>query len=235
MTPGYAGRASRAVAPPWFHDPFAGGRGRERRPRTVGPEHHVGPSSLGGPNRGRRGGGSVDHLQPYSATLGPQSQGARPCLPESDQRPRQWGNQDGASCHAHNLSESNNRPLPGAAPIVASHCGSPPLPGVLSMTTPDTPNPLADPSASATASAKCAGPSQHPGLSRRAPHRRAAPANPGPIRSGSDQARGVRCGWRGLAPALQPLPSQGGTTNTTGSNTAGCSKTAYCMLSQHVS
>jgi len=54
------------------------------------------------------------------------------------------------------------------------------------MTTPDTPNPLADPSASATASAKCAGPSQHPGLSRRAPRCRAAPANPGPMRPGSD-------------------------------------------------
>ncbi len=74
------------------------------------------------------------------------------------------------------------------------------------MTTPDTPNPLADPSASATASAK-RGPSQHPGLSRRAPHRRAAPANPGPIGTGSDAAHWVRCGWRALAPALQPLPT----------------------------
>ena len=55
---------------------------------------------------------SVDHLQTYSGTLGPQSEGARPCFPESGQRPRQWGNEDGASCHAHNLSVSNNRPLP---------------------------------------------------------------------------------------------------------------------------
>ena len=29
------------------NDPFAGGRGREGGPRTVGPEHHVGPASLG--------------------------------------------------------------------------------------------------------------------------------------------------------------------------------------------
>src|SRR5262249_52012458 len=74
--------------------PCAGGRGRERRPRTVGPEHHVGPSSLGGPYRGRRGGVSVDDLQTYSAKVGPESKGARPCFPESGQRPRQWGNQD---------------------------------------------------------------------------------------------------------------------------------------------
>jgi hypothetical protein len=44
-------------------DPFAGGRRRERRPRTVGAEHHVGPASLRGPHRGRRGGVSVDDLQ----------------------------------------------------------------------------------------------------------------------------------------------------------------------------
>jgi hypothetical protein len=43
-------------------DPLAGGRGRERGPRTVGPEHHVGPASLGGPYRRRRGGASVDDL-----------------------------------------------------------------------------------------------------------------------------------------------------------------------------
>src|SRR5262249_44382789 len=52
-------------------------------------------------------------LQTYSAKVGPESKGARPCFPESGQRPRQWGNQDGASCHAHNISESNNRPTPG--------------------------------------------------------------------------------------------------------------------------
>jgi hypothetical protein len=69
-----------------------------------GPEHHVGPASLGGPYRGRRGRVSVDDPQAYCGMLGPESEGARPCFPESGQRPRQWGNQDGASCHTHNLS-----------------------------------------------------------------------------------------------------------------------------------
>src|SRR5207237_3189204 len=43
-------------------DPFAGGGRRERRPRTVGPEYHSGPASLGGPHRRRRGGVSIDDL-----------------------------------------------------------------------------------------------------------------------------------------------------------------------------
>jgi hypothetical protein len=34
----------------------------------------------------------------------------------------------------------------------------------------------------------------------------AAPTNPGPIPTGSDEAHGVRCGWRAFAPALRPLP-----------------------------
>ena len=117
-------------------DPFAGGRGREGGPRTVGPEHHVGPASFGGPYRGCRRGVSVDDLQTYSGTVGPESKGARPGFPESGQRPRQWGNQDGASCHAHNLSESNNRPTPRGVRVVAFHCGSTPLPGVLSRPRP---------------------------------------------------------------------------------------------------
>ena len=104
-TRGYAGRASRLVAPPWFQTtPLLAAAGRERRSRTVGPEHHVRPASLGGPYRGRRGRVSVDDLQSYSGTLGPQSEGARPCFPESGQRPRQGGDQDGASCHTHNLT-----------------------------------------------------------------------------------------------------------------------------------
>ena len=69
-------------------------------------------TSFGGPYRGRRRGVSVDDLQTYSGTVGPEGKGARPCFPESGQRPRQRGNQDGASLHAHNLSESNNRPTP---------------------------------------------------------------------------------------------------------------------------
>jgi hypothetical protein len=117
-------------------DPFAGGRGRERGPRTVGPENHVGPASFGGPYRGRRRGVSVDDLQTYSGTVGPESKGARPGFPESGQRPRQRGNQDGASCHAHNLSESNNRPTPRGVRIVTFHCGSTPLPEVLSRPPP---------------------------------------------------------------------------------------------------
>ena len=113
-TRGYAGRASRAVAPPWFPDhPFAGGRGRQRRPRTVGPEHAaLEPLTLHSPSRAGSGGVSVDDLQSYCGTLGPDSEGVRPCFPESGQRPQHRGNQDGASCHAHNLSVSNNRPLP---------------------------------------------------------------------------------------------------------------------------
>ena len=38
----------------------------------------------------------------------------------------------------------------------------------------------------------------------------AAPANPGPIPPGSDEAHGVRCGWRAFAPALRPLPCLAG-------------------------
>jgi hypothetical protein len=60
-------------------DPCAGGRGRECRSRTVGPEHHVRLASLGGPYRGRCGRVSVDDPQTYCGTLGPESEGARPC------------------------------------------------------------------------------------------------------------------------------------------------------------
>ena len=109
-------------------DPFAGGRGRERGPRTVGPEHHVGPASLGGPHRGRCGGVSVDDLKTYSGTVGPESKGARPCFPESGQRPRQRGDQDGARCHAHNIGESNNCPPPRLPGLISqSHLGLTPL------------------------------------------------------------------------------------------------------------
>jgi hypothetical protein len=75
------------------------------------------------------------------------------------------------------------------------------------MTTPDTPNPWQIRRPRPLHPLSAPGPGQHPGLSHRAPRRRAAPANPGPIRTGSDEAHGVRCGWRALAPGLHPLPS----------------------------
>ena len=74
------------------------------------------------------------------------------------------------------------------------------------MTTPYTPDPWQIRRPRPRSPAKRAGPSQHPGLSRRAPRCRAAPANPGPIRTGSDEAQGVPCCWRALDPRYNHSP-----------------------------
>ena len=71
--------------------------------------------------------------------LGPESEGARPCFPESGQRPRQWGNQDGASCHTHNLGVSNTA-HPRAVGRVTFRCDSNTKPGAVDDYS-DTPNP----------------------------------------------------------------------------------------------
>ena len=94
--PGQAGGGASVVP----DDPDAGRCGRHRWPRPVGSEHHIGPSALGGRDRGSSRRVGVNDLQGHPGALGPQAEGDRSRPPESGQRARQRRDQDRVTCRA---------------------------------------------------------------------------------------------------------------------------------------